>query len=127
MVFCPECGVENDDEAVYCTRCGAVLKGGRRRVYYTWGWGEKGEKDEKEEKREKDEKDEKHEKAEEERRTWGIIIGFLIIIMGAISLVDRWYGFGWARWERLWPILVIVVGLLIIWGGIRARERSPRP
>lgn len=94
------------------------------RMYYS---RRRGEKDEKDEKAEKHEKEEKHEKAEEEGRTWGVIVGILIVLTGAISLVDRWYGFGWARWERLWPILIIVVGLFVIWGGIRARRWSPRP
>jgi uncharacterized membrane protein YvbJ len=25
MVFCPECGAENDDNAVYCQECGSKL------------------------------------------------------------------------------------------------------
>lgn len=127
MVYCPVCGAENTEDAVYCIKCGAPLNGESRRVYYSRRRGEKDEKDEKDEKHEKDEEDEKFEKAEGERRTWGIIVGLLIIIAGAISLMDSWHVFWWATWDRLWPILIIVIGLFIIWGGLRARRRSPRP
>ena len=124
MVYCPECGVENDDEAVYCTRCGMPLKKEAPRVYYSRRWDEKEEKDEKQEKHEKDEV---YEKADEGGRNFGFMVGLLIILAGAISLLDRWYGFSWATWEKLWPILVIAVGLFIIWNGLKARQWSPRP
>lgn len=130
MVYCPECGTENDDEAVYCTRCGAVLKGEPGRVYYSRRRGEKYEKDEKDEKEEKHEKhemEEKYEKSGEEGRTWGIIIGLLILLAGAISLLNQWYVVSWQIRRRLWSLMIIVFGLLIIWGGLRARRRSPRP
>ncbi|MCW4036530.1 MAG: zinc ribbon domain-containing protein [Candidatus Bathyarchaeota archaeon] len=120
MVYCPECGADNEEEAVYCTKCGAPLKEGAPRVRYA---RRRGEKDEKAEKGEKREKEEKYEK-EGDARMWGLLVGLLIIIAGVISLLETWY---WYAWDRLWPALVIVVGLFIIWYGLRARKLSPRP
>ena len=125
ITYCPNCGTENPEESVYCTRCGTTLKAGippphiRRRSEKD----EKGEKDEKSEKREKDERMEKG----EDSQTWAAFVGLLIILAGVISLMDSWYGYGWASWDRLWPIIPIAFGLFIIWNGLKARERSPRP
>lgn len=136
MVNCPECGVENEEDASYCTRCGAPLKEGVPRVVYPRRRREKDEKAEKTEKAEKAEKAEKKEKDETEEkaelmegdaRNWVAFFGLLIILTGIISLIDAWYGVRWASWDSLWPILVIAVGLWIIWNGLRARTRSPRP
>jgi hypothetical protein len=120
MVYCPECGAENEEGATYCSKCGAPLKEGLRRpIYYR-------EREEKEEKYEKGEKYEKREKFEKEEygRNWIVLVGVLIALAGAISLLETVYGYAW---DRLWGLLVVVVGLFFLWGAIRARQRSPRP
>ena len=127
MVFCSICGGENEEANKFCAKCGAPLKEDVPQTSYRRRRHEKYEKEEKDEKQEKQEKEEKGEKSEVEERNWGLLVGFLIILVGVIQLIDRFYGRGWARWDRLWPIPVIVFGLFIIWNGIKARERSPRP
>jgi len=43
---------------------------------------------------------------------WGIIFGIAIILWGVTSLLGDVYW--WASWDRLWPILVVAIGLIII-------------
>jgi uncharacterized membrane protein YvbJ len=119
MVYCPECGAENEEDATYCAKCGAPLKEGLGRPYYR----RRGEKDEKSEKEEKHEKGEKFEK-EEYGRNWVVLVGLLIVLVGAISLLENVYGYAW---DRLWGLLVVAVGLFFIWSTLKARQRSPRP
>ena len=132
MVYCPECGAENEEDAPYCTKCGAPLKEGAPREFISWDREEKAEKDERPEKYEKVEKYEREEKFEkeegpekgEEGRSWGILVGLLILIAGVISLAEEWFRYSW---DDLWPLLVIVFGVFIVWRGLRARKLSPRP
>ena len=42
----------------------------------------------------------------------GIIFGIIIVLVGAISLLERTYR--WASWDRLWPLVIIAFGLLIV-------------
>jgi cation transport ATPase len=125
MVFCPSCGVENEEEATYCAWCGEPIKEGVTRTSY---YRRRGEKDEKYEKHEKHEKDE-HEKTDTASRNWVALFGLLIVISGVISLLDSWYRYQiwWANWDRLWPLLIITFGLFIVWNVLQARERHPRP
>ena len=125
MVYCRRCGAENEDDTNYCVQCGVPLREDVAPSYYYRRRDEKAEKHEKGEKDEKLEKGEKHEKTETEGRNWLALIGLLIIVTGVISLLDSLYW--WVDWDRLWPIPVIILGLFIIWNGIQARKRSPRP
>ena len=123
QIYCPECGTENKDDSRFCMKCGAPLKVGVSSRYRR-----RNEKYEKYEKREKNEKDEKAglEKTEVSRN-WIVLGGCLVIFTGIISLLDVWYGYGWASWDRLWTVIPIIVGLFIIWNALKAKERSPRP
>ena len=120
MIYCPDCGAENEDEAQFCIKCGAPLKEGVQPAYRRYR-DEKPEKYEKQEKAEKSEKDEKH---EADSRRWGLLVGLLLILAGAISIAEDWWGY---MWDDLWPLLIIVLGLFIVWNGLEARRRSPRP
>ena len=116
FIYCPECGTSNEESTRYCTQCGTPLKEGLAPVYYRRLARST----------EKSEKDETLEKGEE-TRNWVLLIGILIIISGFISLLDNIYGYGWISWDRLWALIPIIFGLFIIWNGLKARSRSPRP
>lgn len=118
MIYCPDCGAQNEDDADFCIKCGAPLKEGIRRTY------RRDEKDEKEERIEKEEKDQRDEKSEGDARNWGLLIGLLILASGLISLAEDWWGY---TWDNFWPYMVILVGLFFVYNGLKARQRSPRP
>jgi len=45
-------------------------------------------------------------------KTWPIIIGVLIILVGVTELFGD--TLTWLRWDNLWPYIVIAFGLIII-------------
>ena len=106
MVYCRKCGTKNEEGVKYCIQCGAVL-GVSRRTY------------EKQEKQEKQEKDEKHEKDEMEScfgssrnlRYFWLLLGTVIIIWGVTDILNAYFHTN----VEIWPILLIVVGLFIIY------------
>jgi hypothetical protein len=46
------------------------------------------------------------------RTTWPLIIGAFIILIGLSNLLDN--TFFWARFDNLWPLFIIVIGLVIV-------------
>lgn len=124
MPYCPKCGNEVTEEMEYCPKCGASLKAAKvsRREAY-----EKHEKHEKQEKAEKAEKTEKHEKGEASR-FWVLIVGLIIIVIGATSLASMLLNI-----PNLWrgAFFLVIVGIVIIifaiYGATRATRRSPQP
>ncbi len=51
--------------------------------------------------------------------TWGIIIGVLIILAGATQLLED--TIPWMNWDTLWPVFVIIIGLLIVGNALKRR------
>lgn len=47
------------------------------------------------------------------------ILGFILVILGVFFLIDRWLPF--FRWERFWPLLIVVLGLSLLIKGVRKR------
>jgi hypothetical protein len=98
MVYCHECGTKNEDDAEYCSKCGSSLK-------------ENG-----------DPRDEKRHRRSDYRYRQrnecfglpngglivGILFGALLILFGISSV------YGFAIWNYIWPIVIVVVGILII-------------
>ncbi len=86
MPFCPKCGQEVPDDAVYCPKCGTKIGTGKREYY---------EKREKEEKGEKKEKEEKHEPSD----ISGAIVGGLVLIWLGVTFYLAETGFiKWSAW-----------------------------
>ena len=48
-----------------------------------------------------------------------IVIGLIIIAVGMLLLLSNVNLLWWLRWSYLWPIPIIVVGLLVIFGARR--------
>jgi predicted membrane protein len=55
-----------------------------------------------------------------EHRVWGISI----CLIGALFLLDN-LGFAHFRWSQLWPLALIVGGVLLIWNSLEARRNVP--
>ncbi len=112
LVYCSKCGAKNEDDAKVCVGCGASLYAPRR-VAKRGGNECFGPKEER--------------RFEEE--CFGLPYGGAIvgIIFGVIILV---FGIAWLipevelNWETIWPVFVILLGILIIVGVIyRATRR----
>lgn len=94
MVYCWKCGAENDDDDVNCKSCGTPLRRFPRRRYTRWF---------------------EDDLCFAPRRTfhlWGVFFGLLIILAGVVSLLEGFVW--WASWDKIWPFMVILFGLLII-------------
>jgi hypothetical protein len=102
MVYCTKCGTENSDDAVVCTNCGASLSPSIPRYRRHEGWdndicfGGRGSK------------------------TWPLIIGAFIILIGLSNLLDN--TFFWARWDNIWPFFIIIIGLAIVVNALQQRQ-----
>jgi len=95
MVYCTKCGTENEAGTVNCKNCGEPMAGPRARRYPRRRrmdedicFGSRG-------------------------GSWfGIFIGLVIILAGVSELFQG--VFWWASWDRLWPFVVIIFGLIIV-------------
>ena len=109
MVYCHECGTKNEEDAEYCSKCGASLK-------------------------ESDDRNRRYRHHHRDRRyrhrneifglpNGGMIVGLLFGILLILFGVSAYYGV--SLWRYLWPIIIVIVGILIIAGAISdyARRR----
>jgi len=101
MTYCPECGKQNEDDATYCSKCGASLSGTKKEY-------------------EKDRAEECFGGPRYAPIVWGAIlvfIGLVIIIQGVLKNIGglpAWVyqiDFGW--------VFALIIGLLLIILGIR--------
>ena len=102
MVYCTKCGTENANDAENCKSCGAPLHPSpyreyrfRRRSEEDVCFGGRG------------------------GATWGIIIGLFILVIGVSSLLGDAYS--WLAWDKLWPLFIILVALMIIVNSVMRR------
>jgi predicted membrane protein len=52
-----------------------------------------------------------------ENRVWGV----LLLLVGTLFLLDN-LGFAHFRWAQLWPLALIVAGVLVMWNSLEARR-----
>ena len=53
-----------------------------------------------------------------------MVPGLILILVGLWALLNS-LGFAWMRMDRLWPLVLVVVGLLSIYGGLTRDPRDP--
>ncbi len=98
MVYCSKCGAENEEDATVCKECGASLRRPSRRVY-------------------RRRRDEDNCFGSRGGSNWfGLFIGAMIILAGLSQLLQGTYW--WASWDRLWPIPVILLGLILAYNAL---------
>jgi hypothetical protein len=108
VVYCSRCGTQNPDDARNCTNCGAPL--------YTVGEQYPGS-------------DREH-----YRRVEGecfglphggmivaVIFGVIILLVGLGSLLQA-SGYIFDFWQYLWPLIIVIIGVLVILGGLFGRR-----
>ena len=89
MVYCTKCGTQNPNDAITCSKCGASLNPAPYKEYRRY-------------------------RSEEgvcfggRNYIWGIIIGLFIVLIGVANLL------GGNIWDQLWPVFIILVGVIII-------------
>ncbi len=54
----------------------------------------------------------------------GALAGTALIIVGVAFLLDRFHLFGWLRFDLLWPMILIVLGVLILTGQLGGSRRA---
>jgi cation transport ATPase len=131
MTECKKCGYKTSEEMSFCPKCGAPLKAAtvsaeQRPAAPTRYRSEKAEKHEK---KEKEEKTEKHEKSQY-AFIGPLVGGIVLIIIGLMSYLQITGILTRETREILGALFLIVIGIVIIFGGLyatmMARRRYPR-
>ncbi len=102
MVYCEECGKQNEEDAEYCSKCGNTLKGDNHR------------------RRSRDYRQRQRDECfglPHGNIIAPLIIGVILILVGLSSV------YGFEIWRYIWPAIIVIVGLLIIIGAIYNTRR----
>jgi uncharacterized membrane protein YvbJ len=123
MPYCPKCGAEVKEDAIFCSKCGSPLKIEQAPTFREQRKSEKGEKYEKGEKREKREKHE----GPEHTFIGSLIGGLVLIIIGFMLYLQIT---GRVVLEYGWPLILVLVGTIVIVGAVytasTASKRQPK-
>ena len=46
----------------------------------------------------------------------GSIFGIILLVVGALALLSNFTNLWWLQWHYLWPLILIIFGLAIIFG-----------
>jgi ribosomal protein L40E len=105
VVYCAKCGAKNEDDADFCAGCGQSM-GARPTVKRKQGGECFGSG-----------------KEEQEcfglphgGAIFGIMIGVVIIAVGASLVLSEFFDITVDVWDSLWPFMIIIVGVLIVAG-----------
>jgi len=109
MVYCTKCGTKNEDTALVCVKCGASLETG---TYVS----------------------RRYERKRVEEECFGLPHGGAILGI-AIGVIILLWGFFWLAQQtglitqtpELWPIAIIIFGILILLGALYRLSRRPPP
>ena len=121
MIICTKCETKNEEDAIYCVKCGAKLEVSREESWdkrlEKWGedfgkraerWGEDFGR-----------------RAEKEALNIGAILGIIVGVVMILVGIAWFSGIAVARY--FWPITVIVFGLLVLAGVMYGLLRKSQP
>ena len=54
----------------------------------------------------------------------GLAAGVVLVVIGAFSIVDRFFNVDVEWVLELWPFILVLIGAWLIWGAIRERSRE---
>lgn len=115
MTYCQKCGHQNEDDAAFCSKCGATLTGVPRFVG-----------------RRPEDRCQEEQPCTGGKRSdlifWGIIIilvGLWIIFEFVIKKIEGMPP--WIATFEFWWIFALVIGIAILIAGIRMIRRGTRP
>lgn len=115
MVYCTKCGAKNEENSKVCASCGQSLSPAEPQT--------KGKSD--------DECFGPRRDMEEEcfglprgGAVFTILIGLVVVVIGAAYLLGQYYGWSVDVWQSFGPAMIIVIGILIVVGALyRAGKR----
>ena len=55
----------------------------------------------------------------ERSATGPVLIGAGLIVLGGFLLLNQFNLFGWIRWEKMWPFLIILLGVALLVARLR--------
>ena len=112
MTYCQKCGTKNEDDAEFCKKCGASLKGGKKSLDKEW-----------------DNKCDEECNAGPSGKGWGIFWGIIIVLVGLwiiFEFVIKEYlknnptpGLAWVETFPFGLIIAAVFGIFVIVFGLR--------
>jgi uncharacterized membrane protein YvbJ len=108
LVYCTKCGTENKDDADTCLNCGASLHHTSSSIASPTYRPVR-----------RDRREDDICFGGRSNTMWPLIIGAFIILIGLSSLLEDTYA--WARFDNLWPLLVIGIGLIIVVNALQRR------
>ena len=127
MVFCAKCGAQNEDDASHCISCGEPLSKTDRE---SRNWEEEievraeefGERAERFGRRMSGRNSDMEDNCfgGRDRSTGPIFFGVIIILVGLSTLLSKTYS--WARFDNLWPVIIIAIGLIVVYKATQRRK-----
>jgi phage shock protein C len=63
-------------------------------------------------------------KEETEAGTAALFVGVLLTVLGFLFLVGNFISFAWLSFSKLWPLVLIAIGILIVMKGTGRRQNA---
>ena len=67
----------------------------------------------------------RHRHRDREGRLWSVVVGLVVLGLGLWFFAEKTLGFDMPdiRWNQLWPVILIVIGVVVLLGAMRRDRR----